>query len=58
MPVRFCVASALLLLVALPVLTIFGIVVGWLRSRTASVYPPMLVHAVFNGTALVVSVAA
>lgn len=46
------------LLIALPVLTIFGIVIGWLRSRTASVYPPMLVHAVFNGTALVVSVAA
>jgi uncharacterized protein len=46
------------LLVALPVLTIFGIVVGWLRSRTESVYPPMLVHAVFNGTALLVSVAA
>jgi len=46
------------LLIALPVLTVFGIVVGWLRSRTASVYPPMLVHAVFNGTALVVSVAA
>jgi membrane protease YdiL (CAAX protease family) len=46
------------LLIALPVLTVFGIVVGWLRSRTASVYPPVLVHAVFNGTALVVSVAA
>jgi membrane protease YdiL (CAAX protease family) len=46
------------LLIALPVLTVFGIVVGWLRSRTASVYPPMLVHAVFNGTALMVSVAA
>jgi membrane protease YdiL (CAAX protease family) len=45
------------LLVALPVLTVFGIIVGWLRSKTASVYPPMLVHAVFNGTALVVSVA-
>jgi membrane protease YdiL (CAAX protease family) len=46
------------LLIALPVLTIFGIVIGWLRSRTASVYPPMLVHAFFNGTALAVSVAA
>jgi membrane protease YdiL (CAAX protease family) len=40
------------------VLTIFGWVVGWLRVRTASIYPPMLVHAFFNGTALVVSVAA
>ncbi len=44
------------LLVALPVLTVFGIIVGWLRERTSSVYPPMLVHAIFNGTALVVSV--
>jgi len=46
------------LLIALPVLTIFGIAVGWLRSRTDSVYPPMLVHAFFNGTALLVSIAA
>jgi membrane protease YdiL (CAAX protease family) len=46
------------LLVALPVLTVFGIAVGWLRARTASVYPCVLVHAVFNGTALLVSVAA
>jgi membrane protease YdiL (CAAX protease family) len=45
------------LLIALPVLTAFGIVVGWLRSRTSSIYPSFLVHAVFNGTALVVSVA-
>ncbi len=45
------------LLVALPVLTVFGIVVGWLRARTDSVYPSMLLHATFNGTALVVSVA-
>jgi membrane protease YdiL (CAAX protease family) len=45
------------LVVALPVLTIFGIVVGWLRARTNSVYPSMLLHAIFNGTALVVSVA-
>lgn len=45
------------LVVALPILTIFGIVVGWLRSRTDSVYPPILLHSVFNGTALIVSVA-
>lgn len=44
------------LLVALPVLAIFGIVVGWLRVRTESIYPPMLLHATFNGTALLVSV--
>jgi membrane protease YdiL (CAAX protease family) len=44
------------LLVALPVLSIFGIIVGWLRSKTGSVYPSMLLHAIFNGTALIVSV--
>ena len=44
------------LLVALPVLVIFGIVVGWLRVRTDSIYPSMLLHAAFNGTALLVSV--
>jgi membrane protease YdiL (CAAX protease family) len=45
------------LLVALPVLTFFGVAVGWLRARTDSVYPAMLLHAAFNGAALVVSVA-
>jgi CAAX protease family protein len=45
------------LLVALPVLSVFGIVVGWLRVRTNSVYPSMLLHATFNGTALLISVA-
>jgi membrane protease YdiL (CAAX protease family) len=44
------------LIVALPILTIFGIVVGWLRVRTDSIYPPMLLHATFNGTALLVAV--
>lgn len=44
------------LLVALPVLTVFGIVVGWLRARTDSVYPCMLVHMVFNGASLLVAV--
>jgi CAAX protease family protein len=45
------------LLVAFPVLTVFGIVVGWLRARTDSVYSGMLLHAAFNATALIVSVA-
>ena len=45
------------LLVALPVLTFFGIAIGWLRARTDSVYPPMGLHAAFNATALIVSVA-
>jgi membrane protease YdiL (CAAX protease family) len=45
------------LLVALPILTVFGLVVGWLRVRTDSVYPGMALHATFNAIALVVSVA-
>jgi membrane protease YdiL (CAAX protease family) len=46
------------LLVALPILTVFGLVVGWLRVRTKSVYPGMTLHATFNAIALIVSVAA
>lgn len=45
------------LLVALPVLTIFGLVVGWLRMKTDSVYPSVILHGIFNGVALIVSVA-
>jgi membrane protease YdiL (CAAX protease family) len=41
---------------ALPILTLFGIALAWLRSRTRSVYPGMLVHAAFNSVALIVSV--
>jgi membrane protease YdiL (CAAX protease family) len=44
------------LVAGLPVLAVFGIVVAWLRSKAGSVYPPMLLHGVFNGTALLVSV--
>jgi membrane protease YdiL (CAAX protease family) len=44
------------LLIAFPVLAVFGIVIGWLRARTDSIYPPMVAHATFNGTALLVSV--
>jgi membrane protease YdiL (CAAX protease family) len=44
------------LLLALPVLTFFGLAVGWLRSRTGSIYPSFALHAVFNGVALIVSV--
>jgi membrane protease YdiL (CAAX protease family) len=40
----------------LPVLTIFGIGLGWLRSRIDSVYPGMVVHGVFNGLALILAV--
>ncbi len=45
------------LLVALPVLTFFGFAIGWLRWRSESIYPPMLLHATFNGAALILSVA-
>ena len=45
------------LLIALPVLTFFGFAIGWLRWRSDSIYPPMLLHATFNGTALILSVA-
>jgi membrane protease YdiL (CAAX protease family) len=44
------------LLNALPVLALFGVALGWLRARTDSVYPGMLVHAAFNAVALIVSV--
>ncbi len=45
------------LLIALPVLVIFGLAVGWLRAKTESVYPSMILHGIFNGVALIVSVA-
>jgi len=41
---------------ALLVLVPFGIALAWLRDRTNSVLPGMLVHAFFNGTALVLAV--
>jgi membrane protease YdiL (CAAX protease family) len=44
------------LLVGLPVLVFFGIVVGWLRAKTDSVYPGMILHATFNAVALLVAV--
>jgi membrane protease YdiL (CAAX protease family) len=45
------------LLIALPILTVFGLVIGWLRARVRSVYPTMILHGIFNGLALIVSVA-
>jgi uncharacterized protein len=41
------------LLIALPILAAFGVILGWLRWRTASVYPCILLHVVFNGIAIV-----
>lgn len=46
------------LFLALPALVLFGLVTAWLRLRTDSVLPSMLVHAAFNATSLIVSVAA
>ena len=45
------------LVIALPVLTIFGLILGWLRLRTKSLYPSIILHALFNGVALLASVA-
>jgi membrane protease YdiL (CAAX protease family) len=42
---------------ALLVLVPFGIALAWVRDRTDSVLPGMLVHAVFNGAALALIVA-
>jgi membrane protease YdiL (CAAX protease family) len=41
---------------ALLVLVPFGIALAWLRDRTDSTVPGMLVHGLFNGTALVLAV--
>ena len=40
----------------LPALTIFGLAAGWLRVRTDSLYPPMILHMLFNGLALILAV--
>jgi membrane protease YdiL (CAAX protease family) len=42
---------------ALLVLVPFGIALAWLRDRTNSILPGMIVHAVFNGAALALIVA-
>jgi len=53
--VSFGLAHGLVL--GLPVLSIFGITLGWLRWQTGSVIPGMVVHAIFNAAALVAAVA-
>jgi uncharacterized protein len=45
------------LVLALPIIVVFGCVLGWLRERTNSVYPGMFVHGTFNLIALVAAVA-
>lgn len=44
------------LLVGLPVLTFFGLAIGWLRVRTDSIYPPIALHATFNAVSLLAAV--
>jgi len=53
--VAFGLAHGLVL--GLPVLSIFGITLGWLRWQTGSVYPGMIVHSIFNAAALAAAVA-
>jgi membrane protease YdiL (CAAX protease family) len=44
------------LIVSLPVIAAFGMVLAWIRSVTGSVFPGMLLHALFNLVALVAAV--
>lgn len=44
------------LLLALPVLALFGVMLAWLRWKTESLYPPIVLHALFNGAALLAAV--
>lgn len=44
------------LLLALAALVYFGLVMGVLRLKTASVYPCILVHSLFNATSLILAV--
>jgi membrane protease YdiL (CAAX protease family) len=44
------------LIQALPVLIVFGTGLAYLRSRTGSIYPGMLLHAAFNAGALLIAV--
>ena len=45
------------LVLALAALVFFGVVTGFVRLRTNSVYPCILVHCAFNATSLVIAVA-
>jgi membrane protease YdiL (CAAX protease family) len=38
--------------VALPVLVVFGVALAWVRLRSESVWPGMLAHGFYNGSAL------
>ena len=54
--VAFGLAHGLVL--GLPVLAIFGVTLAWLRSKTGSVYPGMVVHGIFNAAALATAILA
>ena len=44
------------LVLSLPIIVAFGCALAWIRSRTGSVYPGMVLHALFNAIALVAAV--
>ena len=44
------------LLLELPIIAAFGCLLGWVRARTGSVLPGMVLHAAFNLFALVAAV--
>lgn len=44
------------LILSLPVLVVFGCILAWVRSRTRSVFPGVVLHGAFNLIALVVAV--
>jgi len=44
------------LLISLPIIVVFGCVLAFVRSRTDSVFPGMLLHAAFNFVAIVAAV--
>ena len=50
-------AAAHGLLLGLPILLVFGIAAGALRRATESVYPGMVLHALFNASALALGIA-
>lgn len=44
------------LVISLPILALFGCLLAWIRSRTRSVFPGMVLHSSFNLVALVAAV--
>jgi hypothetical protein len=45
------------LIAGFPVIAVFGCGLAYLRSRTDSIYPCMLLHASFNAFGLIVGIA-